>query len=594
MQQGSPGLFERRTQRWSAVATALFLLLAARLGWVQVIRHDYYRAEADKTIIRRWPIPAPRGNIYDRNGLPLALNLKLSSIAADPKYLSDSATAAEQLAPLLRMPKEQIVAKLRGPRPDDSGKTREVRFVRLRENVDEPIAEAIRKLNLPGLIVTRQWRRAYPHGPAAAALLGFVGSDMRGLGGIEARYQEVLAGEDGRALVMLDGRLPRSRTQIPGRTVVEKAMTPGRSVVLTIDLNLQAAADAALAEAVKAAQAKGGTAVVMDPRTGEVLALANQPSFDPSEFARSEPTSWVSQAVVSPFEPGSTFKTITACAALEEGVYSHGETMTCTGTRQVGNRTIGCARHGGSRAHGVVDLNTMIVKSCNVGVGTVALQLGPKRLHKWVRRLGFGQRTGIELPSESPGQLSRPQTWSQVQVSNVGFGQGVSVTALQLLTAYCAIANGGYLVQPRVVKMVTNGEQAQRQEPPKPARVLSAETCARMRKSLQGVVDEGTGKYARIPGRTVAGKTGTAQKPTPELGYRAGKYVGAFVGFAPVNDPRLAVIVVIDEPQTSHYGGVVAAPAFQKIMERGLSYLHVPPDAKDRAAPVVASRSVAE
>jgi cell division protein FtsI (penicillin-binding protein 3) len=242
----------------------------------------------------------------------------------------------------------------------------------------------------------------------------------------------------------------------------------------------------------------------------------------------------------------------------------------------------------------VVDLNTMIVKSCNVGLGTVALQLGPKRLHSWVRKLGFGARTGIELPGESPGQLSRPENWSQVQVANVGFGQGLSVTPLQLLTAYCAIANGGYLVSPRVTKLITTGEKAARPKVPKPERVLSAETCARMRKMLQGVVDEGTGGNARIPGRTVAGKTGTAQKPTPEAGYRSGKYVGSFVGFAPVSEPRLAVIVVIDEPQGSHYGGVVAAPAFQRIMEKGLSYLHVPPDAKEQAPTGAAPASVTE
>ena len=594
MKQGYPGLLGRRVRVWSAVATALFVLLAARLGWVQVIRHNYYSNEADNDVIRHWRLRAPRGNIYDRNGLPLALNLNLFSVTADPKYIPNPAAAAKQLAPILRMPEAEVAEKLVREKIGQEGKKKEMRFARLRENVDEPIAAALRKLNLPGLIVTRRGKRAYPHGAIAAALLGFVGDDTQGLGGIEARYQRQLAGEDGRALVMLDGRLPRSRTQIPDRTVVEKEMTPGSSVVLTIDMNLQAAADEALAKAVKNAHAKGGTAVVMDPRTGEVLALANQPSFDPNQFAQSKPATWVSQAVVSPFEPGSTFKTITACAALEEGVYAHGETVNCSGTRQVGNRTIGCARHGGSRAHGVVDLNMMIVKSCNVALGTVALQLGPRRLYHWVRKLGFGERTGIELPSESPGLLTRPESWSQIQVANVGFGQGVSVTALQLLAAYCAIANGGYKVQSRVVKLITTGESAQPQELPKPVRVLSSKTCDRMKKSLQGVVDEGTGEQAQIPGRRVAGKTGTAQKPTPEAGYHSGKYVGSFVGFAPVGDPRLAVIVVIDEPQGSHYGGVVAAPAFREIMERGLSYLHVPPDTKDRAGGGEPGRSVAE
>ncbi len=567
----------RRGARWAAVAMLLLAALALKLFFVQLVFHSAYREKAKQTGGRAWPIRSPRGLIYDRNGNPLALNLKLFSVAADPKLIGDPTATAKQLAPLLRMPVAQLESKLSFG--EDSGPGKKVRYVPLRATVDEPVAEAIRQLDCPGLIVTTEWRRAYPHEQTAAALLGFVGKDHKGLGGTEAALDRRLAGVDGETLVMLDGRQARSRDQIPGRSVVVKDMVPGSSVVLTIDLDIQAIAEEALAKAVEAANASGGAAIVMDPESGEILALATQPGFDPNEFKRYGPKSWVSHAVVSPYEPGSTFKLITACAAIEEGVMSHGETYTCTGSRAVGNRTISCALHSGSRAHGTLDLDHMIIESCNVGMGTVALALGAKRLYRWADRLGFGHQTGVELAGESAGLLMPPETWSQVQVANVGFGQGVSVTALQLLRAYCAVANGGKLVSPRLVKMVIDpGGRVERPTPPQPKPVLSTATCERLRAALEKAVEEGTGKRAAIPARRVAGKTGTAQKPTPEAGYHSGKYIGSFVGFAPVDKPRLGMLVVIDEPKGGHYGGVVAAPAFREICERSLAYLRVPPD----------------
>jgi len=366
-------------------------------------------------------------------------------------------------------------------------------------------------------------------------------------------------------------------------------------VALTIDLEIQAVAEEALAKAVEAADANGGTAIVMDPDTGEILALASQPGFDPNEFHEYDRKSFVSHAVVSPYEPGSTFKVITACAAMEEGVMSNGETYTCTGSRGVGNRTISCALHAGSRAHGTLDIDHMIVKSCNVGMGTVGLTLGANRLYKWADRLGFGKKTGIELAGESSGMLSKPQTWSQIQVANVGFGQGVSVTALQLLTAYSAVANGGKLVHPHLVKLIMDpGGKVEMPKAAEPKPVLSQRTCERLKADLERVIAEGTGKKGQVPNRRAAGKTGTAQKPTPGSGYKSGKYIGSFVGFAPVDDPRVAILVAIDEPKGSHYGGVVAAPAFSEICEKALAYLNVPPDAMSPDTRIASARAVAQ
>jgi len=596
MDQRRSELLAQRSHQWAAVAAACFCMLLARLAWIQVVRHSYYLEKAKKAVGRHWSIPAPRGRILDRNEVPLAQNLKLYTIAADPALMSDLASVAKQLAPALCMPEEQLLSLLNGEKEGHAPPSKPLRFVRLRESVDEPVAKAVAALDLPGLIVTPSWKRAYPLGSAGAALLGFVGDDLGGQSGIEARFNKTLAGTPGEMFAMVDGRLPRSRAQIPGGSVVEKEMRPGETVMLTLDLTLQRIADAALAEAVQNAHAKGGTAIIMDPKTGEVLALATQPSFDPNQYQAFPPTSWVCQAVTSPYEPGSTFKSITACAALEEGVFSHGETITCSGTRAVGNRVIGCALHGGSRGHGQVDLHSMIVRSCNVGLGTVALALGPDRLHKWVARLGFGARTGIEVPGETNGLLTPSKSWSQIQTANVGFGQGVSVTPIQLLSAYCTIANGGFRVRPHVLRATMSESGVQPASLPAPERVLSPATVDFMKKALQGVVEEphGTGNSVRVPGRTVAGKTGTAQKPVPGMGYHSGKYIGSFVGFAPVSQPRMGVIVVIDEPQGVHYGGVVAAPAFQKIMEKGLAYLQVPQDASLKGAPTGPAGSAAE
>ncbi len=561
-----------RGRLWAVIALMGFAVLGIKLFYVQIILHRYYRSIANEIQDRRWPIEAPRGIIYDRNGSPLALNLKFYSVAADPKLLAKRrAEVTEKLTTLLRRDQHELSAKLN---PENG-----TRFVRLQDSVDAPLANTIRKLGYDGLIVNTEWRRVYPHGKAAASLLGFVGRDRGGLNGVEGSLDKRLAGEDGEMLVVLDGRLPKSRTQIPGRTMVTRQMLPGSSVVLTIDLDIQAIAEEELAKAVENARAAGGAAIVMDPNTGEVLALASQPGFDPNEFWRYPPESWVPHSVISPYEPGSTFKVITACAAIEEGTMSHGETYNCVGSRSVGRRTINCARHGGTSAHGVMDLDKMIIESCNVGMATVAMALGSDKMYKWVKRFGFGEQTGIELASESRGIVWRPDKWSLVQLANVGFGQGISVTPLQLLSAYSAVANGGYRVRPRVIKAISDPDGAiEYPEAPKRERILSEATTQRMRRVLTEVVEEGTGKAAAIPGRLVAGKTGTAQKPTPEAGFHSGLYIGSFAGFVPGDVPKLAVIVVIDEPHNGYYGGVVAAPAFRAICQRALTHLRVPPD----------------
>jgi stage V sporulation protein D (sporulation-specific penicillin-binding protein) len=506
-------------------------------------------------------------------------------VAADPALVGEPTSIAAELEPLLRTPRLALLQKL--------GAAEGVRWVRLRDSVDHPTAQAIRDLECQGLIVSTQWKRAYPHGTLAASLLGFLGRDGNGLGGIERALEADLAGERGEMLVVLDGRLPRSRAQIPGRSLITKQMLPGSSIVLTLDLDIQAIAEEELAAAVERAHAVGGTAIVMDPNTGEVLALASQPGFDPNEFWRYPEVSWTSHAVTSPYEPGSTLKVITACAAIEDGVMADGQTYECTGTRPVGARKVSCAQHAGKRAHGTVDLDDIIVYSCNTGSATVGMELGARRLYRWLKRFGFAEETGIELAGESRGILSSPDDWSQIRVANLGFGQGIGVTPLQLLSAYCAVANGGWRVKPRLVHAVSSpiGQIVYR-EPPKPERILSSATAERMRHVMTRAVEEGTGKTAQIRRRLVAGKTGTAQKPTPEAGFRSGKYIGSFAGFVPADDPKLACLVVIDEPRNGHYGSVVAAPAFRSICERALTRLRIPPSAPAPGADVAVAQAL--
>ncbi len=556
---------------WCAIAIGLFALLVVRLWSIQITDHEVYQTEATNRQGRCWPIRAPRGNIYDRNGVPLALNLKLHSVAADPHLVGQPAKLASDLAPLLKMPVRQLTAKL----------TRKegARYVLLRDSVDRPVAEAVRALGCDGMIVNTAWKRAYPREHVAAALLGFIGKDSQGLSGIEAAANDRLAGEDGEMLVVLDGRLPSSRDRIPNRTVLTKRMQPGSSVRLTIDLDIQAIAEEELAKAVEKAKAAGGTAIVMDPISGDVLALATLPGFDPNEFQKSSPETWVSRAVVTPYEPGSTFKVIGICAAMEEGILPDGETLYCKGSYEVGGHKIKCSPHGGKRAHGPMDLGDIITKSCNTGMARVAVALGADRMYQWTRRFGFGEKTGIELAGESRGILSRPEKWSSVQLATVGFGQGISVTPLQLLSAYCAVANGGWRIQPRVISAVTGpGGEIERLSRPDPVRILSGDTCERMRAMLVRAVEDGTGMTAQVPGHQVAGKTGTAQKATPGEGYRSDKYVASVAGFAPADRPRLAILVTVDEPRNGRYGATVAAPAFRAICERSLIHLRVPPD----------------
>ncbi|NIM07029.1 MAG: hypothetical protein GTO55_10680 [Armatimonadetes bacterium] len=560
--------FLSRLRIWAFLMLALFGLVAGRLIQIQVFRHDYYRGRAIKTHGRERTVSAPRGAILDRNGKPLAMNLSQELVFVDPELFHDcmeaakddeAATAAvkkgcDRLAALLKMDLRTLQRKL------DSGG----RFRVLKRPVADALAEKIQRLRLRWVGLQSEEKRVYPHGKMAAHILGFVSTDGRGLGGIESALNDKLAGRPGKISMEVDSK----GRDIPGSRTVSVPPEPGRDITLTLDASLQQVAEAGLAEGIENASAVGGTVVMMDPYSGEILALASQPAFDPNRFKESPSHRWVSPAVVGAYEPGSTFKLVVACAILEEKIPLSSTQMTCIGERRIGHRTIHCALHEGKRDHGKVDLDEIIEESCNIGAAALAQQLGREKFSHHIEALGFGEKSGIELGGESSGQMPAPSTWSDIRIANIGFGQGISVTPLQLLRAYCAVANGGLLVRPHLVR-------TDEEEPAK--RVLSPETAQRMREIFVHAVERGTGEAAAIEGYQVAGKTGTSQKPVPGLGFRSGKYIGSFVGFVPADNPRLALLVIIDEPAHPHFGAVVAAPVFREIARQALLYFEIPP-----------------
>lgn len=564
---------------WFAFFGLCVFGLGAWLFVIQVPLHPGFEKQALKLQRVRADLLGTRGTIYDRNGVPLAFSRVCDSLFADPARIDASQDPAEALAPALGCAPAEI----------ENALAKRGRFVWLRRRADDDVAAQVRALcerhrgpqgkpveGLRGIGFKREKKRLYPYGSLAGQTLGLVRDNDTGGAGIEAAFDPILSGRDGYLVAEVDGS--KHRRVIPGRRLREVAPRAGRDVYLTIDVRIQEMAEAALREGVEKYQAAGGTAIVLDPMTGEVLALANYPSMDPNRYRDYEREAWRNPAVVCVYEPGSTFKLVAACAALEYGGLTPASpVINCAGSKAIGRRTIHCALHGGSRAHGRLDLHGVVVKSCNIGAATLALSVGRDKFHRALRALGFTQRTGIGLPGEAAGSVPAPAAWSDIRLANLGFGQGITVTAPQLLAAYSAVAAGGILPQVHLVDRIGGDGEPARKLPYHGRRALSPRVAEVMASMLRDVVTEGTGKTAQVEGFTVAGKTGTAQKPTPEAGYASGKYIGSFVGFAPAEDPRIAILVIIDEPQGSHYGGVVAAPVFRDIARRGLAYLGMPP-----------------
>ncbi|MSO58033.1 MAG: penicillin-binding protein 2 [Thermoleophilia bacterium] len=541
-----------------AVVVCVFAAALTRAVWLQVVDADVYKAMALKQHSERIVIPPTRGTIFDRTGEPLAIGERAITVVADPKMVADPILVAKQAEALLGVDADSLYERLR----DTSN-----RFTYVLRQADEGKALAFKELGLLGVNFYPEERRSYPQGRVASQVIGLVGVDNEGLEGLERALEAKLAGTPGFEDVIRD---PGGR---PIDVVRSKPEQPGTSVNLTIDHQIQSSAEAEVLEAMRRWQAKGATAIVMDPRSGAILAMANAPTFNPNRVSDSTVDARRNRAVTDIYEPGSTFKIVTIAAALEEGIVTPKTRFTLAPTIRVGSHTI---REAHARPTQRMTVRDILSRSSNVGTITVGLKLGRGNVAAWVERFGFGRRTGIDYPGESAGMVLPLEQWSDSTLGTVPIGQGIAVTAIQMASAYAAIGNGGVMAHPHLVESIGGASG----EPSAGRRVVSRKTAAQMMAMFTSAVMDGTGGEAAIPGYTVAGKTGTAQKPE-KGGYATGKYVASFVGLVPATKPRFVILVMVDEPRGEIYGGVVAAPVFRDIARFVLQYLEVPPDAPE-------------
>ena len=543
----------------------LFAVALGRAAWVQVVHQADYAAMASRQHRDTIEIPAARGTIYDRTGEPLAIGEQATTVYADPKNVTQPKRAALAAARALGLEADEIYPSLA-----DSAK----RFVYLSRQADPLKAEALAKRGIAGLGFYPEERRVYPQGDVAANVIGFAGTDNKGLEGLERSLDGRLAGKPGYEVVIRD---PAGQ---PIDVVTSRAERPGRNVVLTLDHQIQASAEQILARESARWAARGASAIVMDTRTGAILAMANAPTFNANRFATAPAEARRNRAVTDMYEPGSTFKIVTVAAALEENVVTPLSSFWLQPTIQVADRVIHEAHE---RSAQQMTVRQIVAESSNVGTITIAQKLGGGNLAAWIDRFGFGKPTGVDYPGESAGLVLPYDEWSGSTIGTVPIGQGIAVTPLQMVSAYAAIGNRGVMPTPHLVDRIGGKRVAHRDG----RRVVSRGTADRMMGMFRNVVVEGTGGEAAIPGYTVAGKTGTAQKA--ENGRYVAKYVASFVGLVPAKKPRLAILVMVDEPRGDIYGGVVAAPIFRDIARFALQYLEVPPDAPETKSALVAA-----
>lgn len=552
-----------RTLVVAAFIACAFIGLVGRLAYVQIVKHDEYARLADNQHAKTIPLKPKRGPILDRSGKSLAVSSRAESLFALTSRVEDKDALARRLSPILGDPAREIAKRLDSPK----------RFVFVKRRLPPDTVAAVRALDEPALGFVDESLRLYPNRELAAQVVGFEGMDGKGLAGVEQAWDTHLAGAEGRALV---GRDALGR-EITGAPKVLKPSTAGLGVMLTLDATLQYIAEKEIDAAWRRTRSKAALAVAMDPRTGEVLALAIRPTFNPNSFTTATDEERRNRAVTDPFEPGSTFKVILAAAALEENVVKPTDRFYAeNGAIRVANATI----HDHKR-FGWLTFSEVLQNSSNVGSIKVGLSLGKERYYKYISGFGFGVPTGVGFSGESRGQLREPTKWSGLSLATMSIGQEISVTALQMVAAFSAVANGGRLLQPQIVRATLDAEGRETLRSPEPRvirQVISPETARKLTEIMTATVREGTGHNAAIPGYDVAGKTGTAQKMDPATKrYSRAPGVLSFVGFAPADDPRITMLVMLDEPKNEKWGSEAAAPIFSAIGREALRYMNVPP-----------------
>jgi len=533
-----------------------------RLGYLQLFRHTEYLARAQRQQQRTIEITPKRGSIFDRNMHPLAMSIPVDSAFAVPGELADERLAARLLSGVLGIPREVLETRLESSRS----------FVWIARKLPPDKKEAVEALNLKGIYFQKENQRVYPKRELASHVLGFVDVDEKGLGGIEYELDSKIRGRSEKIIVMADAR---QRWFDGGEAQRES----GASVVLTLDEKVQYIAERELGAAIAKTHALAGTVIVMNPNTGAILALANWPKFNPNAASEAPAEMRMNRAVSAIYEPGSTFKLITLAAAFDQGITRPAEVFDCE------NGAVYVAGHRirDHKPFGLLSVSEILAQSSDVGSIKIALRLGAPKFYDYIRAFGFGQLTGVDLPAESRGILRRLENWSSISIGAVAMGQEVGVTPVQLTSAVSAIANGGMFYRPHIVNELRRGEQVLPAEGPlvtsEPWRVIRPETAATLRKLMEGVILNGTGKLAHLDGWTAAGKTGSAQKIDPATGhYSRTQLIASFTGFAPISNPALTILVSLDSPVGQHEGGQVASPVFKRIAEQVLPYLDVSRD----------------
>jgi cell division protein FtsI (penicillin-binding protein 3) len=544
-----------------ALFLVLFIALGSRAFQLQILSSKELKALAEKQHTQTLLLQPDRGIIFDRNGEKMAATIMADSVCADPSKIDNPGEVAGLLASILHADRAALRKKLSGTK----------NFCWVARRIAPEQATLVQELGVEGIFIVKEPKRFYPSGELAGHLIGFVGTDANGLEGLELRYDRYLKGAPEKLLWTRDAKGKRlyPRVERP-----EAAPKEHYNLILTIDSRIQHLVESHLKTAVKAKGAKGGFAIVMDPRTGEILALANEMGFDPNNFSTVDPATGKNKAITDCFDPGSTFKPFLAAAALEEGVVKETDMFNCeNGNYAVADRVIHEANR---KRHGALSFRDVLRYSSNIGSVKIGERLGKEKFYQYIRKFGFGAKTGIDLPGEVSGLLRPVENWTRVDAATVAFGQGVSVTAIQLITALSTVANEGVMMKPFVVRglMDRQGKLVQAYHPTVVRRVISPETAKRLTAILTDVVgtEDGTGKHARIVNVAVAGKTGTSQKfDFAKRAYSSERVKTSFMGFFPAQNPQVAILVILDEPQRDKWGGVAAAPVFRDIGEQILT-----------------------
>ena len=546
----------------AGVAVLWMSAVLGRLGYLQLFRHSEYLTRAQRQQQHTIEITPKRGSIFDRNGHPLAMSIPVDSAFAVPAEMSDQPLAARLLSGVLGIPRDVLEERLASSRS----------FVWIARKLPPDKKEAVEELSLKGVYFQKENQRIYPKRDLAAHVVGFVNLDEKGIGGLESELESKIGGKSEKIIVMADAR---QRWFDGGEAQRER----GADVVLTLDEKIEYIAERELSAAIAKTHAIAGTVIVMNPRNGEILALANWPKFNPNTATDAPAETRMNRAVSAIYEPGSTFKLVTLAAALDQGITRPEEVFNC----ENGAVYIAGHRIRDHKPFGMLTVSDILAQSSDVGAIKIALRLGAPKFYDYIRAFGFGQLTGVDLPGESRGMLEHVETWEPISIGSISMGQEVGVTPIQLITAVSAIANGGILYKPHVIAELRRGATVLPAEgilaPVEPRRVIRPETAATLRRLMEGVILNGTGSLARLDGWTAGGKTGSAQKIDPNTGhYSPTQLIASFSGFAPISNPAVTILVSLDSPVGEHEGGQVAAPVFKRIAEQVLLYLDVPRD----------------